>query len=32
MKIDAEALSIKDVVTEVDRHSRLLARKEDLNG
>jgi large subunit ribosomal protein L53 len=32
MNLDAETLSIKDVVTEVDRHSRLLARKEDLNG
>jgi large subunit ribosomal protein L53 len=32
MSLDAEKLGIKDVVTEVDRHSRLLARKEDLNG
>jgi hypothetical protein len=31
MNLDAETLSIKDVVAEVDRHSRLLARKEDLN-
>jgi large subunit ribosomal protein L53 len=31
MKLDLEKLKIKDVVEEVDRHSRLLARKEELS-
>jgi len=30
--IDLENMKIKDVMEEVDRHSRMLARKEDLNG
>jgi len=32
MAIDLENMKIKDVMAEVDRHSRMLARKEDLNG
>ncbi|KAK0118802.1 39S ribosomal protein L44, mitochondrial [Cadophora gregata] len=32
MKLDAEKLGIKGVVEEVDRHSRILARQEELNG
>lgn len=32
MSLNAEQLGIKGVVEEVDRHSRLLARKEDLAG
>jgi large subunit ribosomal protein L53 len=32
MKLDAEKLGIKSIVEEVDRHSRSLARKEDLGG
>jgi large subunit ribosomal protein L53 len=30
MSFDPETIKIKDVVAEVDRHSRMLARKEDL--
>jgi large subunit ribosomal protein L53 len=32
MKLDAENLGIKGVVEEVDRHSRVLSRQEELNG
>ncbi|KAG4428368.1 hypothetical protein IFR05_016150 [Cadophora sp. M221] len=32
MKLDAEKLGIKGVVEEVDRHSRILSRQEELNG
>jgi large subunit ribosomal protein L53 len=32
MKLDAEKLGIKSIVEEIDRHSRSLARKEDLGG
>jgi len=32
MAIDLETMKIKDVMEQVDRHSRMLARKEDLNG
>ncbi|CZS91125.1 mitochondrial ribosomal protein L44 [Rhynchosporium agropyri] len=32
LKLDAEKLGIKGVVDEVDRHSRILARQEELNG
>lgn len=32
MKLDPEALKIKGVVEEVDRHSRMLSRQEELNG
>ncbi|KAI9745219.1 MAG: 39S ribosomal protein L44, mitochondrial [Claussenomyces sp. TS43310] len=32
MKLDAETLGIKGVMEEVDRHSRLLARQEELSG
>ncbi|KUJ23999.1 mitochondrial ribosomal protein L44 [Mollisia scopiformis] len=32
MKLDAEKLGIKGVTEEVDRHSRILARQEELNG
>ena len=32
MKIDAEAMSIKDIANDVDRHSRLLQRQADLQG
>lgn len=32
MKLDAEKLGIKGVVEEVDRHSRILSREEELNG
>lgn len=32
MKLDAEKLGIKDVIEEVDRHSRLLNRANELNG
>jgi len=32
MKLDAEKLGIKGVMEEVDRHSRQLARQEELNG
>jgi large subunit ribosomal protein L53 len=30
MSFDPEVMKIKDVVAEVDRHSRMLARKDDL--
>jgi tetrahydromethanopterin S-methyltransferase subunit F len=30
MSFNPEKINIKDVVAEVDRHSRMLARKEDL--
>jgi large subunit ribosomal protein L53 len=30
MDFDPEKMKIKEVVAEVDRHSRMLARKEDL--
>jgi large subunit ribosomal protein L53 len=32
MKLDTEKLGIKGVTEEVDRHSRILARQEELNG
>lgn len=32
MKLDSEKLGIKGVVEEVDRHSRILARNDELNG
>jgi len=32
MKLDAEKLGIKGVIEEVDRHSRILSRQEELNG
>jgi len=32
MKLDAEKLGIKGVIEEVDRHSRILGRQEELNG
>lgn len=32
MKLDAEKLGIKGVAEEVDRHSRILARHDELNG
>jgi len=32
MKLDAEKLGIKGVVEEVDRHSRILSRQEELSG
>jgi len=32
MKLDIETLKIKEVMEEVDRHSRILGRKEELNG
>ena len=32
MKLDAEKLGIKGVVEEVDRHSRILSRQDELNG
>jgi len=32
MKLDLETLKIKDVMVEVDRHSRMLGRKEELTG
>lgn len=31
MKFNPEQIKIKEVVAEVDRHSRMLARKEDLS-
>jgi large subunit ribosomal protein L53 len=31
MNFDTRTTKIKDVMAEVDRHSRLLARQEDLN-
>jgi large subunit ribosomal protein L53 len=32
MKLDAEKLGIKGVIEEVDRHSRVLSRHEELTG
>ena len=32
MQLDTEKLSLKDVMEEVDRHSRILNRKADLTG
>lgn len=32
MNLDLEKLKIKEVMTEVDRHSRMLGRKEELAG
>ncbi len=32
MKLDTEKIGIKDIMEEVDRHSRLLKRKADLGG
>lgn len=32
MNLDLETLKIKDIMTEVDRHSRMLGRKEELAG
>jgi hypothetical protein len=32
LKMDLRVVRINDIVEEVDRHSRLLARKEDLYG
>jgi len=32
MKLDAEKLWIKGVIEEVDRHSRILSRQEELTG
>lgn len=32
MKLDLEKLKIRDVEEEVNRHSRLLARQEELSG
>lgn len=32
MNLDAEKLGIKGVVEEVDRHSRMLNRQDELNG
>ncbi|KAL1311642.1 hypothetical protein AAFC00_001752 [Neodothiora populina] len=32
MKLDLEQLKIKDIMIEVDRHSRMLGRQEELNG
>jgi len=32
MKLDTEELGINGVVQEVDRHSRILARQEELSG
>jgi large subunit ribosomal protein L53 len=32
MKLDSEQLGIKGVIEEVDRHSRILARQDELNG
>jgi len=32
MKLDAEKLGIKGVIEEVDRHSRVLSRQEELTG
>lgn len=32
MSLDAEKLGIKGVMEEVDRHSRILARKDELEG
>ncbi|TVY59175.1 54S ribosomal protein L44, mitochondrial [Lachnellula cervina] len=32
MKLDAEKLGVKGVIEEVDRHSRMLSRQEELTG
>ncbi|KAI4136944.1 MAG: hypothetical protein L6R39_007548 [Caloplaca ligustica] len=32
MQLDTEKLSVKDIMEEVDRHSRLLKRQADLSG
>ena len=32
MKLDLEKLKIKEIMEEVDRHSRMLNRQEALNG
>jgi len=32
MKLDLEELKIKDVMVQVDRHSRMLGRQEELSG
>ncbi|OBW68004.1 MAG: NAD(P)-binding protein [Aureobasidium pullulans] len=32
MNLDLDTLKIKDIMTEVDRHSRMLGRKEELAG
>ncbi|TVY15760.1 Mitochondrial 54S ribosomal protein L44 [Lachnellula arida] len=32
MKLDAEKLGVKGVIEEVDRHSRMLSRQEELAG
>jgi hypothetical protein len=32
MNLDLETLKIKDIMVEVDRHSRMLGRKEELAG
>lgn len=32
MNLDSEKLGIKGVIEEVDRHSRILARQEELTG
>jgi len=32
MQLDTEKLGIKDVMEEVDRHSRILHRQEELTG
>lgn len=32
MQLDAEKMSIKDLMEEVDRHSRILKRQADLAG
>jgi len=32
MNLDLETLKIKDIMIEVDRHSRMLGRKEELAG
>jgi large subunit ribosomal protein L53 len=32
MKLDSEKLGIKGVIEEVDRHSRILSRQDELTG
>lgn len=32
LKLDAEKLNIKDIMAEVDKHSRILSRQADLLG
>ncbi|GAB7354117.1 hypothetical protein MBLNU459_g4681t1 [Dothideomycetes sp. NU459] len=32
MNVDLETMKIKDIMVEVDRHSRLLGRQEELSG